>query len=588
MELHSAKTPRQKKRRRSNVSSSRLTTARNYLRDGLQRHWRIVASVVALTVVAQLLYPHDRAVPFAHFDGERVGFTQKTKLEAKIMPRFERATVHVTAASKQVTLPLKNLGAELDDNTTADRVAAYPLWARLLPLSVLWYQPHIDTLDVKYQTELLETKAKELSQTLTLQPTDAGLVIEGSNIVFTRARSGSQVTPKMITTMVYSMKVTTKATKVVLQPASTTPQYSDDDFKKVRQAAEEALKTPLVFHDDKNRTFTADKAKVASWLTIKKSDNHTVSLALEPTKLSDYFATLNKTVGITPQPTVVTVRDGVESGRKAGIVGRAIDETAASDAVTNALLKNSSRTITLTTKDIAPPVNYNRSYSSSQAGLNAYVKYLTETEDVHVALQQLDGQKWSAKGRADESVVSASTYKLYIAMMLFSRIDDGKANWNDSIQGRTVRTCFDQMIVQSLNNCAEYWIKQFGGGTGVNQFLYGKGLSTATTFTAPDAVHTSASDLLKTLLGLANSTLYKSNNRDILLDDMAKQVYRNGVPAGSMGTVQDKVGFLWDYNHDAALVHTPKGSYAVAILTKGKSFSDIARITKQLESIMYP
>jgi hypothetical protein len=82
--------------------------------------------------------------------------------------------------------------------------------------------------------------------------------------------------------------------------------------------------------------------------------------------------------------------------------------------------------------------------------------------------------------------------------------------------------------------------------------------------------------------------MISGTDRSMLLDKMGRQVYRAGVPAGSAGTVQDKVGFLWDYLHDAAIVHHPKGTYVLVVMTKSSSWGRIADITKQLEHIMYP
>jgi len=52
--------------------------------------------------------------------------------------------------------------------------------------------------------------------------------------------------------------------------------------------------------------------------------------------------------------------------------------------------------------------------------------------------------------------------------------------------------------------------------------------------------------------------------------------------------VHDKVGFLWDYVHDTAIVNHPKGNYVMTIMTKGQSYAAIAAVTREVERIMYP
>ena len=73
----------------------------------------------------------------------------------------------------------------------------------------------------------------------------------------------------------------------------------------------------------------------------------------------------------------------------------------------------------------------------------------------------------------------------------------------------------------------------------------------------------------------------------MLLEKMNRQIYRQGVPSGTDAKVYDKVGFLWDYVHDAAIVRHPKGTYVIVVMTKGASYQRIAEITKQVERILY-
>lgn len=67
---------------------------------------------------------------------------------------------------------------------------------------------------------------------------------------------------------------------------------------------------------------------------------------------------------------------------------------------------------------------------------------------------------------------------------------------------------------------------------------------------------------------------------------MNRQIYRAGIPAGSAGSVANKVGFLGGLNHDAAIVYHPKGSYALVVLSSGSSFSAIADLARKISTIM--
>jgi hypothetical protein len=90
------------------------------------------------------------------------------------------------------------------------------------------------------------------------------------------------------------------------------------------------------------------------------------------------------------------------------------------------------------------------------------------------------------------------------------------------------------------------------------------------------------------MIGLNDGTLVKGANRDRLLNNLGRHPYRYGIPTGSSGDVHDKVGFLWDYVHDAAIVKHPRGTYIMTVMTKGQSYAAIASVTREIERIMYP
>jgi hypothetical protein len=104
----------------------------------------------------------------------------------------------------------------------------------------------------------------------------------------------------------------------------------------------------------------------------------------------------------------------------------------------------------------------------------------------------------------------------------------------------------------------------------------------------PVATHTTANDLQKMMLGINDGSLMSGANKDRLLHSLATHPYRYGIPTGSSGQVWDKVGFLWDYVHDTAIVKHPQGTYVMTIMTKGQSYATIASLTREIERIMYP
>jgi beta-lactamase class A len=78
---------------------------------------------------------------------------------------------------------------------------------------------------------------------------------------------------------------------------------------------------------------------------------------------------------------------------------------------------------------------------------------------------------------------------------------------------------------------------------------------------------------------------FSPSNRLRLINAMQGNIYRQGIPAGANGTVADKVGFLDKLLHDAAIVYSPNGTYVLAVMTDGSSWSTIADLARQIDTL---
>lgn len=188
----------------------------------------------------------------------------------------------------------------------------------------------------------------------------------------------------------------------------------------------------------------------------------------------------------------------------------------------------------------------------------------------------------------DTKVLSASTYKLYIAAYVFHRLAQKQLSWT-----LTDKQNFDAMIVNSENGYAQTILTRYGNDT-VDAYLQSIGLGQPF---AGDSAETTANNLVKVLqlLDAGKGPFKNKTLRARLLNDMGKQVYRNGIPAGvksvdAKATVQDKVGFLTDTNNDAGIVTTKAGHrYILVIMTTGHEqldFSQIKAIAAQVQTLI--
>jgi hypothetical protein len=562
------------------------------VRAWIIRHQKLLKITAAVLVVAtigvQLWYPQDQGLPFARLSGESVARMPHNDIAASVQKKFLDAKIELKAGSKTQNVSLITMGATPNTDRMVERLTDYPLWQRLVPLSLLVKQPNIETLEVYFDQPQLEKAANDLAKKLLQPAEDARLAIEKGELVVTDARAGSSVEAKEIMSQLSMMKFSFYQSDVALSTKKLDPKRSDGDIAPVRQQAEAAISRKISISGPGGQKFVPDAHTIASWLTIQTLENGTVQLVIDDSRVAAYVEDLNGKVKTDPGVTTVNLLDGQETARQGGSQGEEIVTGELIDGLKRAVMEQAAaRDLVIKMQPVASAVVNNRRYSSSQKGLQAYVDYVTSIQDVHISLVQLDGERWVANGRAGDSMPSASTYKLFVSLVLFDKINKGEIHWDDPMLDTTVAGCFERTIVPSTNPCAESWIAQFGRQY-INDVAYARGFSRATSFTTNGANHTSAADLAKYMIGLYDGTLVSGTNRDILLEKMGRQLYRYGIPTGTAGWAQDKVGFLWDYVHDAAIVHHPKGTYVVAIMTRGQSYGRIAQITRELERIMYP
>ncbi len=547
----------------------------------------IVLGLLWVQVIFQLFYPYDSALPNARLYDKKVVGQTRLALTGTIQKQFEAETFEVSTSSTSYSQTLASAGASINSEVMAKKLTDYPVWQRAIPFSLWWQRPTVTSYKISFNKAVLAKNAEIIAKKLSAAPVNADLALKSGELVVTEAKDGQTVNPESVAKAISSHTFTPKHTQLRVASTVAKPGVEDASISDVRHDADAKIARTYTLTLPSGEQVTPSKKTVTSWLTLKQKDGST-TLALNRAEIRRYISSLNGKVAIAAKPISVSVRDGREIYRTAGKDGSAISSSDLETKLVNAL--NSSETgvaMDVIMAPVSPGTVYNRTYSHSQAGLRAYVAYTTSSENVRIALQQIGGNNWSASGRSSESIPSASTYKLYVALWLFDQMNKGKIKWSDPWLDTNVSECFDRMTIASTNPCAVAWLESYGRDN-MNNFVYKKGFSTGTSFTNPEAVHTTANDLRKYMIGLNNSSLVSGAQRTRLLHSLSVHPYRYGVPTGSAGTVQDKVGFLWDYVHDSAIVHHPKGTYVVVIMTKGAGgYARIASITRELERIMY-
>lgn len=540
-------------------------------------------------VIVQLFYPYDKGLPFASVAGVSVRHEPREAVARIIAEKFDATKIRLVvdeAISQEVELKLA--GAELNTDRIIEQVATYPLWQRFIPGSIVWRSAQIKEADVYFTgvpfDEFVVTKAKELS----FPPSNARLAIINGELVVTEAIKGSEVDASSLAEKLSTSSILLGSLTEILVPARRLDAHrSSSDLASVKNEAEAILTHTIAIKTDA-KSFTVDKGQLASWLVLTDDEKSGVTLTVDKGKIGAYIVELNKSVGVPPGQTNITIVDGREVGRVTGTSGKELAAETLADLLVGALYAPEKNVeLNAPFKEALPTVIFNSRYTATQEGLQAYVNDVARTKNVRIKIQQLSAPGWEVEARENESTPSGSTYKLFVALVLFDRIDKGEIRWTDPMLDTTVAGCFERMTVASTNPCAESWIAQFGRQY-INDFIHARGFSAGTSFTTGWANHTTAADLTKFMRGLNDGTLVSGANRERLLDSLGRHPYGYGIPTGSKGVVHDKVGFLWDYVHDTAIVQHPRGTYLMTIMTKGQSYAAIASITREVERIMFP
>ncbi len=544
----------------------------------------IVTSGILLVVIAlQLMYPRNRTLPFARLDGQRIGSKTEAQISQRLIDTYSRVplTLEIKGEVKSDTntVPLAKAGASPDVEKVLHGLKDYPSLQRVVPFSLLMKGL------LKNQAVELQLDPKNFSEyasarlaACAVEPTNASVVIKDGTAALSPAKNGQSCNKQKLQKTVEAQHALRHGMKVFLEADVIRPARSDKDVSALLKNAEE-LVGRIVALKLAETEYPVERTTLASWLSIQEDpqDKKKMSLDVDTQKVRAYVSDMQKKIYIEPTPTVIRTVDGIESGRTEGVTGRGLNHTTTADALKKQLLEGNG-TVVGTLIALTPKIVYERSYSASRAGLQALLNDIVKDKgDYGISVRMLDGSVVSANG--SKRYHPASTYKMYVAYSLLKRIENGSLKWEDTATaGKNISQCFDVMIVNSDNTCAE-WLGDKIGWSNINTEVKALGLSSTSTIRG--GMYTTADDESLFLLKVQNGSALAQPERDRLLDVMKRQIYRAGIPTGVRVTVADKVGFLDGKLHDAAIVYGSK-TYMLTIMSQGSSWAQIADAARQI------
>lgn len=557
------------------------------LRSYIYRHRRsaiIIAAILLVVITIQFLYPRDRMLPFVRLDDVRIGSSSQAQTVQYVIDHYSNVpvTLKIAGPAKKFThkTTTTEIGLVPDTERIVYNLKNYPWWERLVPFSLIvkgltTNEEIVSRIDAEKFKNYADIELKACA----VQPANASVAVKDGAVVLVSAKEGQKCNQEALEDALSDTPLVQKGITTQLSAETIKPTRSDKDVSGLLKDATALTDNKIVLNLE-GSDYAVSKATLAAWLVFA-DDPKTKKITVDvgTTQIREYLNTMQSKIYIAPGTTKVQTLDGNETSRTEGVAGRGFNFTATADALKKQVLAGDG-TVKGELVTLPSRVVYERSYTATRAGLQALLNDLvTDKGDYGISVRLLDGSVISANGT--KRYHPASTYKMYVAYSLLKRIASGEIKWEDTATaGKNISQCFDVMIVNSDNTCAE-WLGDKIGWSNINNEV--KAIGLANTNTIRGAMYSTADDETLFLMKLQNGTILGATERDRLLDVMKRQVYRSGIPAGVGVTVADKVGFLDGKLHDAAIVYG-KQTYALTIMSYGSSWAQIADAARQINA----
>lgn len=565
-----------------------LGRARGYL----GQHWRKVsllglAGLAALLVVVQLFAPWPSAPLGTVVNGVAIGGLPASEAVKKLDESYAKQPLklHFGKTDKPYREPLPaDIGLTVKSQPQVD-AAVYSWWLRLVPTSIWWAQAVVADESPQYERDAGKREAyvaKELGESCKVEPVNASVTYKDNRLQVVPAIDGGTCDLADVEKALASAAPTNSNSNIRIAVKEQPAKLRNDDAQKVVDKLNERTKDGMSLRVGE-QVQNVPRTDVLSWLDFAAPDSGVVATVNAERSKKYFDEQVAKKVAVAPGVSQVTTRDFTEISRSDGPNGQALDTDATLASINKWLSGDGEPTVA--TRVVPPTVNYTRSYSPTDTGLSALIAQFDQANPgtFGVSFAELDGQKRRATHQDTKTFRTASTYKLFVAYGTLKRIESGAWKWSDQVHGgRNLTKCFDDMIVKSDNPCAETLLAKIGYKTMTNE-LKAIGLTKSSFMNSfPE---TTAADLTTFVGALQSGQLLSQSSRSTLLSAMERNVYRKGIPAGANGKTADKVGFLDAFLHDAAIVYSPSGTYALTILTEGSSWGKIAELTREIEKL---
>jgi beta-lactamase class A len=501
---------------------------------------------------------------------------------AGVERQYKGAGLEVRGGDIVTKASFEQVGLRVLAASTAIEAGKYPLYQRFIPFSsVVHMFGRNEPVHMRIDKERVHYFAEQFEQQSVRLAVNATIAVSGDKVSLVPAKPSITYTASDTYKAILHAPLSAKMT---VKPRATTKAapVSDAEAMETLETARRILNDPLQLKIGE-ATVVVEKITLASWFDFQVKDGK-LELQVKEDAIKDYVAKVQPTGYQAPTATRITLIDGRETGRVVGIAGRGVDVNAATQQIAGHIRSHKGGLITLPTVALTPGTTYNRQYSDTAAGLEAFLKdTVARRGNYAITVIELGGKGRNANAYGDKVYVAASMYKLFLAYGAFTLQANGEMDWSETVGGLRADECLEAMIVHSDNECAWAFGERIGWGR-VEGMMRSIGL--AHTTVQANSKLTTANDLALFLRKLEDGSLLPQSSRDLLISYLKRQVYRNGIPDAVRLPVANKVGGYGSYVHDAGIVYAPGGTYIMAVMSSGSGWNGLTATAREVHAFV--
>ncbi len=549
----------------------------------------VVGILAALSIIGQLLYPADRALPFAKVDTLEIGGLTLDEIEQKLGTTAGDATLKIKTPQKIYETKWASIGLTIDDSATARAAAMYSFWERLIPFSsfVRTLQTANATSIIIVNKERLRAFADKIAAENKQTATEADIVIQNGKVILQEGKGGFAFTVDDIEYQLQARPFQVNS-EITLQPRIVTADVNYEELIATKVRTEQIVTRALTLTIE-DKTFKPDATTQGGWLQVGEDPiSHVMTVQLKKDTLEKYLTDISAQIAMPAGVTKITLLDGQEVERVNGTSGKSINIATAMQMIEKALFDpKASASVAMTLIEQAPSLSYTRTYSKGDIGLLALIRdWEADTYGTYgIIVREIGGQNRYAEFQPDRAFVTSSTYKMFIAYDIFTKMERAEIT-NETVldNGWTVNACMNEMILHSTNPCAIAFQNWLGWQTSEDMIHEAGFLDTHVNNLNGGDKYSTVRDETNFMLRLQAGTLLNDEHTERLLNLFKRQVWRGGIPAGvPRGTVvANKVGFYNGYVHDIGIIYSPKATYILGIMSRGGSDPVFANLSRRV------